>query len=415
MEPIRIAEGMLLHHIPSQKFTTRILCVLLRRPLARREVTLNALLPGLLARGSAQYPTIRAIRQAAEAMDGAVFDAQIVKKGEQQILQFFLESATDGHDASALDFLQEVLLRPRLDERGFHAPYFEGECENLRKRIEGRINHKAEYANLKCLEALCAEEPFGLFGDGYAEDLPGVTPQSLWTFYRKIWAASAVDFIALGDWDAPWLQTQLAERFAGGLSSAERAFQGEPPPAQRRKARAQRQQIDLQMGSAQGNLCAALRGTIDPLGPDFVHFQLANEILGGGPNAKLFTNVREKESLCYAIYSTLYRFKSLLCIQAGTEPDKLAQVLQLAEAEVEALRQGRFSAEDLHSAQQSLAKRWRVLQDNPSACVDFYASQYLLGDRRTLDELLAEVDRASAEGVARTMGQLTMDTVVMLR
>ena len=420
-----------MHLIPSDKFTTNIICVLIRRQLCREELTQNALIPPVLSRGSQKYPAVRDIRLATEAMFGSIFDAQIIKKGEEQILQFFLECADDfagsGLKKQSLDFLQEIILQPQLEAtcpatgEGFISGNVKGESENLKNRIESRINDKSEYAKLLCLEKMCAGEAFGLYGDGYAEDLPGINPKGLLKHYKKILGESPIEFIAMGKWDGDWLADEIAARF---ISSDNNRFSIQVgtkdsikniPKPMLLPARPKRQIIQQSHGSTQGNLCIGLRGEIPPLGMDFIHFQLANEILGGGPNARLFTKLREKESLCYSIYSTIYRFKSLMCILAGTEPDKMEHILQQSEEEVEALKQGKFSEEELQIAKQSLSKRWRVMQDNQSACIDFYASQYLLEDPHKLKELLSQVDKATSEGISKAISRLNIDTVVMIK
>ena len=396
-----------LHIIPVDKFTTNILCVLVRRPLTREEATPTALLPSMLARGCEKYPTVQAIRLAAESLHGSIFDAQIIKKGEQQILQFFLE-CINGEDRG-LDFLWNIISHPRVESKGFYAPYTAGEKDNLKSRIQGRVNNKSEYNKLKCLEAMCAKEPFGLYGDGYEEDLPAITPENLYSHYTSVLGNSPIDIIAFGKWDEPWLKEEIAAKFSPATNPLKIPKESLYP------ARLSREIIRLDYGTTQGNLCIGLRGEIDSVGMDFIHFQLVSEILGGSPSAKLFTKVREKESLCYSIYSTVYRFKSLMCIVAGTAPDKLEQVSQLSEDEFESLKKGNFTDNELHNAKQALSKRWRAMEDNPSASVDFYASQYLLGDNSTLEELLAMVEKASKEGVVRTASRLNIDTVVMMK
>ena len=440
---ITLAEGVQLHIIATDKFTTNILCILIRLPLRRSLVTKTALLPALLSRGSAKYPTVRDIRLATEAMQGSVFDAQIIKKGEQQILQFFLE-CTPEFSGQGLDFLAQILLNPRIEEcpsgfhasgphvPGFHAPYVESEAINLKNRIEGRINNKSDYAKLKCLELMCSEEPFGIYGDGYVEDLAQISPEGLLKRWENIKTSAPIDFIALGRWDEERLKEDITSKFEPLFNSHFSGASGSPvssgasgssgfsgarktiPRPLLHPARSKPQTIHLNH-STQGNLCMGLRGEIPSAGMDFIHFQLANEILGGGPNAKLFANVREKESLCYSIYSTIYRFKSLMCVIAGTEPDKLELVAELALKEIDALKGGKISADDLSGAKSSLSKRWRAMQDNPSACVDFCASQYLLGDPSTVEELLAKVDVATVDGVVSAASKLNVDTVVMMR
>ena len=44
---------------------------------------------------------------------------------------------------------------------------------------------------------------------------------------------------------------------------------------------------------------------------------LANELLGGGPNSKLFKDVREKHSLAYYVTSNIVKHKSIMILDAG--------------------------------------------------------------------------------------------------
>jgi len=129
LEAINIEPGMQLHIIPSEKFTTNIICVLIRRPLSRDEVTMNALLSNILQRGSTKYKTISEINLATEKMYGSLFETQIIKKGEQHILQFFLECINDDLTllAEGLHFLYEVILQPLTECEGFHPDYVNGE------------------------------------------------------------------------------------------------------------------------------------------------------------------------------------------------------------------------------------------------------------------------------------------------
>lgn len=411
LEAIPIQPGMHLHVIPSDKFMTNSLCVLIRRPLTREEATVNALLPPILSRGSARYPSNTEVALAAERLYGSLFESQIIKKGEQQIIQFYFECVNNKPELllEGLRFLCEIILCPLAEGDGFKSAYLRGEVENLQNRIEGRINHKSEYAKLKCLEAMCEGEPYGVYGDGYAEDLAQQTPREVFHQYKKVIATSPIDFIAIGRWNEAWLKTQLMSLF-----SVYRDDIVNIPKAAVKPARAERCTLALKTGAAQGTLCVGLRGDVDPLGDYYVPLQLATEILGGGTDAKLFRNVREKESLCYYINAQLYRFKSLMLIQCGVDAAQFEPVLGMVEEQFNALQQGDISEEELCHAKQSLSKRWKSLQDHPSGCVDFYASQYLLGDRTTIDQMLNKVSSVRREAVVEAVAGFAVDTVVKL-
>jgi len=93
----------------------------------------------------------------------------------------------------------------------------------------------------------------------------------------------------------------------------------------------------------------------------------------------------------------------------------MGTVLELAEQELNEIKNGNFGKSDFLTAKQSLAKQWKTLADKPSACVDFAASQYLIGDPSNTDDLLNLLDDAEVDGVQSVASLLNIDTVVMMQ
>src|SRR5690606_27633952 len=67
---------------------------------------------------------------------------------------------------------------------------------------------------------------------------------------------------------------------------------------------------------------------------------LANDILGGGPNSKLFSQVREENSLAYYISSTVLKYKSLMLIDSGIEFENFEQTVDIINKQLEDLKAG---------------------------------------------------------------------------
>ena len=64
--------------------------------------------------------------------------------------------------------------------------------------------------------------------------------------------------------------------------------------------------------------------TVKPTDEDYYNARVAVSVLSGGMSARLFTEVREKRGLCYAIGATYHGLKEaagIMCY-AGTTPDK---------------------------------------------------------------------------------------------
>lgn len=414
METHEIAAGFNVHIIPETKFKTVNLAILIRSPLRRETATLNALIPQILGRGSAAYDNMVKISEKTERLFGSVFGVQVLKKGEQQIIQFFMEYVK-GHGrqditAECLAFLKEMMMNPLVEHGGFRRAYVDAEKDNLRFAIESRVNNKGEYAKLRLLAEMCNAEPFGVYGDGYAEDLERITPENALAHYETLLRTAPVDFLAVGDLDAGAFTEMI-----GGLFAFDReAASGIPVPAPVYEPR-ELEKLDENIGITQGKICMGFRAGAEPSGGDYYRLLLANEIFGGGANSKLFATVREKEGLCYYIHSFVYRFKSIVLMQSGVNPENFGRVEELALGLLRDVADGRFTDGELEVAGKSIVKKFEGVKDNPSAIMDFYITQFMLNDRTDLNNAIEKVKGVRLEDARQAAARLYADTVYRLR
>ncbi|MDE6182700.1 MAG: insulinase family protein, partial [Eubacteriales bacterium] len=108
-----IKDGINLSVIKTDKFKTICIGVLIRTKLDRKYVTFNAMLPNMLLSGCEKYKTIREINLKTEEMNGSNFYADIMKKGDNQILEFLIEFPENIKDLSEIiEFLSNIILKP---------------------------------------------------------------------------------------------------------------------------------------------------------------------------------------------------------------------------------------------------------------------------------------------------------------
>ena len=106
---IELKKAITLHQLETDKFKTNLCAIFLSTPLKRETITLNALLPMVLRRGSEKNQTQEEISKNLEEMYGADFDCGIEKSGNNQILKFYLESLNDEFTDRKEDILKESL------------------------------------------------------------------------------------------------------------------------------------------------------------------------------------------------------------------------------------------------------------------------------------------------------------------
>ena len=285
MNTINIAESINLHLIQTEKFKTTTICLLIRRPLLREEVTYNALIANILRKGSKKYNSLSKLNSVLENMYGAIFDIQIVKMGEEQIIQFYLEILNKDVDEElleqGLEFLRGIIFNPLLEEDGFKVDVFNLEKENLKNKINGRINNKVEYLKLKCIEKTCENEPFSLYGDGYIEDLENITAKNLYNHYKNILRTSPIEFLVMGKEDEE-IGGKIKQLFSFGREGVIQIEKAEIVYAPKEVTRQEEKQ-DV----TQGKICISLRTGVSPVGKEFYSLIMMNEILGASASSKL--------------------------------------------------------------------------------------------------------------------------------
>ncbi|MCL2673860.1 MAG: insulinase family protein, partial [Defluviitaleaceae bacterium] len=331
METIQIAAGINLHAHTTKKFKTNVVCILLRRPLRREEATLNALIAMILGMACAKYPSAEDLAAQTERMYGAAYSCNIVKKGEEQIIQFLLEylpktEAKPGiASAEAFGFIREVMFNPLVVDGGFSPDITEGEKRVLHAQIAARVNHKAEYARYRFLEEMCSSEAFAIAGDGYAEDIEGITPRQAYEHYCRILKESPIEVLITGGETLDSCVDDVRDMFK--VQQRENILRLGLPPLMCK--RAMRKKVHEHADSSQGNLAVGYRGDVATVGKQAYALMLANEVFGGYAGSRLFSVVRERESLAYSVHSIMYRFKGIIAVFAGVNAANFAKAVEL--------------------------------------------------------------------------------------
>jgi predicted Zn-dependent peptidase len=129
--------------------------------------------------------------------------------------------------------------------------------------------------------------------------------------------------------------------------------------------------------------------------------RLAVSVLSGGMSSRLFTEVREKRGLCYAIgarYHSLRDAAGISCY-AGTSPDKAQETYDVILGEFNRLADG-ISAEEMARAKIGL-KSSVILQSESSSsrAGAIGGDYYMLGRVRTLEEVKQKIEETSVESV----------------
>ena len=290
-----------------------------------------------------------------------------------------------GNLAEALDLHADIILKPSLKDDQFELARQLAIDEVL--SLDDDPRHKVM---LKLREQFYPS-PLGRSTVGDIAELKALTAQISGQIIKDKFNLSQTIFSVAGKYD-----------FDAVCQQIERLFESEP----------QKGDESVTLGPSQGKYThidndgaqvhiGLMTETIKPTDEDYYNARIAISVLSGGMSARLFTEVREKRGLCYAIgarYHGLKEAAGIMCY-AGTTPDKAQDTLDCVIGEFNRLIEG-VTEDEIARAKVGL-KSSLILQSESSSsrAGAIGGDYYILGRIRSLDEIKDKIEATSVDSV----------------
>lgn len=417
---IEIKKGIKLHTINTDKFKTNLISVFITTKLNRENVTKNAVISAVLRRGSKTMPSQEDISKQMEEMYGASFDCGLDKTGDNQVLKFYLETVNDnflpqkGENVliTSLEKLLEIVFNPYIENESFKPEYVEQEKNNIKQRIEGKIDNKARYSLDRCIEEMYTGEPFGLYKFGYVEDLENMDGRNLYEYYKGLINSCKIDIFVSGMINDDMIQLVTINE------NIEKLKERTPDyviPKELNKALPEKENVLTEsMEVTQGKLILGLDVCLEK--EDLRYDTLIyNSILGGSANSKMFQNVREKANLAYVASSTYIRYKNNIFVNCGIEIGNYEKALELIKQQIEDMRKGDFTEEDIENAKKGIIATIKTIDDEQDTGITYYFGQELSESDISIEEYMERIEKVSKEDIVHVAENLAINTVYFLR
>jgi predicted Zn-dependent peptidase len=414
-ERIEIGNAIGLNLIKADKFKSSLLSYYFMRPLTKNEVTKNALLPLVLKRGTKEYDTNLKIQRELEENYGAKLSMGVNKRGEKHILRFSIETVNreyvkdKDYIYNVVGLLKSIIFSPLVEDDYFKESYVNQEKENLKTKIEGRINNKRSYAIDRCIEEMCKNEKFSIYPLGNVEDLADIDGNVLYKHYNEIINTSPIEVFYTGEYD-----DKLIEALKKSIN-LDRKETIDIPPEKIITGVQTKNMVKEDLDVVQGKLVLGYRTGIPYQDKLYNGLLLASDILGGGPNSKLFRNVREKESLAYYINSKVFKYKSIMLIDGGIEFDNFEKTIEIVKKQIEDVKSGEFTDKDIEISKKSIKSSMESIKDSIFLISEFFFSQRLSGDNRSLEMILKDIEDVRKEDIIEASSKIVLDTIYFMK
>lgn len=412
--------GVFLSHLRSDKFKTACMSVTLLTQLRRETAAMNAVIPFVLNRGTTRYGDMEQLSRRMDELYGAAVEPVVRRIGEIQCIGFYGNFPEPDYlpggeallgDTCAL--MAQLLLDPATRGGLLLPQYVDSEREKLLDIIRSRMNDKRSYALTRCIEEMCCYEDFAVSRFGSESEAENIHYKKLTRHYRELIQTCPVEIFYCGKTDFKAVSAAMREAFS---TMPRGEIDYDIGTDLRMNAVEDHVRfVEEEMDVTQGKLVLGFRLGECMEEPDIPALYVFNAVYGSGATSKLFMNVREKLSLCYYASSAVYLHKGIMLVSSGIEFDKLDAARDEILAQLDSVRRGEITDDELRSAKKSVASDLRAVQDSIGELEGFYLSQALDGLDYGPAELAALAEDVTKEDVQAIAESIECDLIYFLK
>lgn len=410
-----IANGVKLLCVNSEKFKTNCVSIDFYLPVGDL-LAEQTVLSSLMGHTSKKYDTFKKFNAKTESLYGADFSSTIACVGEKVRIRFSMELpddkfSLDGESVfeNAVDFLIDIIKNPDCENGEFTKASVEREIRFALQNIEAEKNDKRAYALSRLRQLMCENEPFGIDREKLENDIKNLDGKKLYNAYVNMLETAHIAITACGNIDGEFLKNKITD-FAKSIENRHIAELKTVFITKAGDVRYFNENMDV----GQAKMVIGLRSGMENSNDTYYAFRIMTDVFGGGPYSRLFINVREKKSLCYYCGARLVREKGIIFIQCGVEKEKYEEALGEILSQLDVMKKGEFTDEDINSSIKAMADAYKGVGDSPASICAFYASQVF--DEKALSgkEIAGHLSAVTREQVIECAKKVTLDSIYLL-
>lgn len=242
-------------------------------------------------------------------------------------------------------------------------------------------------------ELVASGNPLGRSILGTPESLAGIDRSKLVDYRDQMYARDSIVVAVAGNFDEEAIEAIFEDRLT--MLRAEK-------PKKEIELKPYKQSFNVKVRDIeQTHICLATPGiALDD--PRYYTFVLLNSIFGGSMSSRLFQNIREQKGLAYSVcsmnlFSSYWGFFS---IYAGVSPEKAEEALDAIHYELDTLRDGGVTEEELAMAKEQMKSSYIFGLESVNSRMFSIGKNKLLLDRvYSEEEVLSSFDRVTREDI----------------
>lgn len=276
---------------------------------------------------------------------------------------------SDGMDTCSLSVSVESAVAPQALEILFEAlrePAFDPtEHEIQRQELMAHLrmveDDKFGFTYRNYLKTMFAGHGYGHPSEGDLPDVEAITPEACRRWHAATIRPETILFVAAGDFDVASWSSMLERLTANWPVTGPVRPRAQTPPPPEHQPELSLSKPDLQQGFIVGGF-----RTPNVTHPDYAALRLGSAALGEGFGGRLFSILRDRKSLAYALGSSIYshRLAGHQIFFIGTKPTTIEEARAGLLEEADYVKNNLLSEEELSRAREYVIGKFLMGQQS---------------------------------------------------
>ena len=262
---------------------------------------------------------------------------------------------------------------------------------------------------MRLLEEMAPNSIHSYRSCGTLEDLEKITPAKLYEYYQEMLKKDILDIFVIGNVSEAKVRKIISDKIK--IRTIKK--KSESHFVSMKKRSLLKKTVVDKKNISQSQLAIGFKMDKTTLFEKRYVLSVLSYIFGGGPDSKLFKDVREKNSLCYTISSVGLPLNNGLIVTSGIDKTNFKKVVFLVKKNLKSIKQGNFSKEDIMKAKVTYVNSIKELEDNPQNILSMYTGIEYLGSDN-IDNRIKKINKVNKKDVMRLASKLHLDTIYLL-
>lgn len=400
-----------LHLIKTKKFKTITIDVDFYREIKKEEITKRNLLKMILLDSSKNYKTEKELIIESENLYDIKVSSSISRIGNFSNLSFQTNFLSEKYTEKEMNkesiiFFLDLIFNPLVNNNSFLN--IEKQKNKLRQEILSIKDNKVRYSILKLMEKMKGK-PYSYNTFGEIEDLDEITGKNLYDYYKKVLNEDQIDIFVLGDFDTYEIRNIFKNYFK--INTFKKENKNIVVPELDIRKRVTRYHEYDKVNQSQLTILCSLNGLTD-FERKYV-IKLYNELLGGSSSSILFETVREKNSFCYYINSSVKAYDNILIINSGIEGKNIDKCIKLIKKSLKQISEGKIKEEDISASKNTIISAIKSSNDTPLGIINTCFSKVLVKSDND-EERIEKFSSITKEDIIKVSKKVSLHTILTL-